>query len=66
MTRCPSLCATIAVVGMLRAYAHFRAGFLPEAGGMNDQSATFAEAVGFLEAIRNDHEQIEMDRVKRG
>jgi len=51
---------------MIRAYSHYLAGFLPEDGGMLDQAATFVEAVGFLDAVRADHEQIEMDRVKRG
>lgn len=60
--RCPNHHATPEVVAMISAFIHYRAGFLPMAGGMQDQSATFAGAMGFLTAVVSHHEEIRMER----
>ena len=44
---------------MLSAYGHYRSGFLPVDGGMLDQSATFVDAMSFIAAVVNQHEEIE-------
>lgn len=49
---------------MIRAHSHYRAGFLPVAGGMMDQSSTFADAMGFIAGLVSHHEEIEMERAR--
>ena len=58
MTRCPSRCITPEVSQMLRAFAHYSAGFLPAPGGLLDQAATFVETMEFLAALKNVHEVV--------
>jgi len=52
------------VATMIRAHSHYRAGFLPVAGGMMDQSSTFADAMGFIAGLVSHHEEIEMERAR--
>lgn len=56
--RCPLFYITPEVREFLSYYGHYREGFLPEAGGVTDQAATFLDAVRFLSAeIAKIHER---------
>ena len=62
--RCPNYHLTPEVSMMIRAFGHFKSGFLPVAGGMQDQSATFVDAMGFLGSVVSHHEEIDMERAR--
>lgn len=49
---------------MISAFIHYRAGFLPVVGGMQDQSATFVDAMGLIASVVSHHEEIEMERAR--
>ena len=66
MFRCPVRCRTPESVAMIRALADYKAGFLPEPGGMLDQSAWFVDAVHFLMGVVAMHEEIVMEAARHG
>jgi len=51
---------------MIRAFADYKAGFLPEPGGMLDQTAWFVDAVHFLAGVVAMHEDIVMEAARHG
>lgn len=46
----------------LRGYTHYQAGYLPSAGGINDQPAAFVEA---MELIATHYHRIERERIEK-
>lgn len=61
MTRCPRRCSTSEVGLMLMAFSHYKAGFLPEAGGWGDQAFTYTESMRFIDTLVRTHERQESD-----
>ena len=51
---------------MLRAFADYKAGFLPMVGGMLDQSAWFVDATHFLSGVVAMHEAAEIEKARSG
>ncbi len=47
---------------MMRAFGHYLAGFLPGAGGMLDQAATFVDAIDFLISLKEHHMEIDLEK----
>ena len=64
LDRCPNYHRSAEVDLMLSAYGHYRSGFLPLAGGMFDQSGVYVDAMSFIAAVVNQHEEIEMDKAR--
>ncbi len=64
LTRCPNYHDGPEVHAMLKAFGHYRSGFLPVAGGTQDQSATFVDSMSFIQAVVSQHEEIEMDKAR--
>lgn len=59
VTRCPASVPE-EVWAVHEAYAHYRSGFLPVAGGVMDQSMGFMAAVRMLDRLYARHEEIEL------
>ena len=62
MTECPVRRIGTDVAFMAAAWAHYKAGFLPVPGGIQDQSATYVLAMQLLTGCHAMHEKQEMRR----
>lgn len=64
--KCPNRLLSREIIAAWRAYTYYRNGFLPSSGAMLDQSHTFLEALSLLDSLYAVHEEIEMDKAKKG
>ncbi len=47
---------------MLDAFTHYRSGFLPVVGGMQDQAVPFVQGMDLMSRLFAQHEEIEAER----
>lgn len=65
--RCPFFYLDSDIVSFLRMASHYDKGILPEAGGLNDQPASFVYALEFYNAEINTYRiRQEREELKRG
>jgi len=53
ITRCPLAMINSEANGVLRLYNHYKNGYLPNAGGINEQSASLMRAFEIIESAHN-------------
>jgi len=56
---CPISRATPEIITLIRAYNHYKNGYLPGPGGIYDQAAKFVRAVDVIGSVIHQHDEAE-------